>query len=103
MQVDLLLSKQRSLFVIGKTVLLAMLFTGVLIIGGSQLAFGAQLAINLNPDNNSAPFEMKYQKTVIIEYEDGGDIAKLLSGQQTSISISADTSFPGVQDLQNSF
>jgi len=87
--------------VIGKAPLLAVLITGVLIIGSSQLAFGAQLAINLNPDNNSSPFEMKYQKTLIIEYEEGGNIAKLLRAQVASISISADTSFPGVQDLQN--
>ncbi len=72
---------------IGKAALLAVLFSVVLIIGVSQPAFGAQLEINLNPDNNSSPFEMKYQKTLIIEYEDGGDIADLLRGQKPSVSF----------------
>jgi len=87
--------------VIGKAALLAVLFSVVLIIGVSQPAFGAQLEINLNPDNNSSPFEIKYQKTLIIEYEEGGDIANLLRGQKSSVSFSLDTSVPGVQDLQN--
>jgi len=40
--------------VIGKAALLAVLFSVVLIIGVSQPAFGAQLEINLNPDNNTS-------------------------------------------------
>ncbi|MFB5597464.1 MAG: hypothetical protein ACE5RJ_00380 [Nitrosopumilaceae archaeon] len=83
-----------------KTALLAVLFTGVLIFGGSQLAFGAQLAVNINPNANSSPFEMKYQKSIVIEYEDGGEIAKMLRGQEDKLFFSGDTSNPGVADLQ---
>ena len=83
-----------------KTALLAVLFTGVLIFGCSQLAFGAQLAISIPSDKNTAPFEMKYQKSVVIEYEEGGEIADLLRNQEVSIFMSEDTSNPGVADLQ---
>lgn len=83
-----------------KTVLLAVLFTGVLIFGSSQLAFGAQLSINVNPDTNSSPFEMKYQKSIVIEYEEGGEIAQLLRGQEAELFFSGDTSNPGVAELQ---
>lgn len=84
----------------GKAALLAILFTGVLIFGSSQLAFGAQLAANINPDGNSSPFEMKYQKSVVIEYEEGGEMAQLLRGQSAELFFSGDTSKPGVADLQ---
>jgi hypothetical protein len=44
---------------------------------------------------------MKYQKSVVIDYEDGGEIAQLLRGQDASLFFSEDTSNPGVADLQH--
>ena len=81
-----------------KTALLAVLFTGVLIFGGSQLAYGAQLSINVNPETNSSPFEMKYQKSVVIEYEDGGEIAQLLRVKQKILFSSRQIHL--IQELQ---
>ncbi len=84
-----------------RAVLIAVLFTGVLIFGGSQVAYGAQMFAYVNSNTNSSPFEMKYQKSVVVEYEEGGEIAQLLRGQESSIFFSGDTSNPDVADLQN--
>ena len=84
-----------------RRLLFVVLFTGFLIIGSSSPAFGAQLSTYINPDKPASEFEMKYQRTIIIEYNEGGQIADALRGQQGEISFSADSSNPEVADLEN--
>jgi len=85
--------------VLNKARIFAVLITTFLIVGVSQSAYGAQLSVNINPDNPVSQFEMKYQKTIFLEYEDGGDIADLLRGEKATIEFVADKSNPGVGNL----
>ena len=42
---------------------------------------------------------MTYQRSINIDYSDGGELAKTMNGKTERISFSADTSNPGVQSL----
>jgi hypothetical protein len=55
----------------------------------------------INPNNESSPFKMNYQKTVFIEYPNGGQLFDTLQGKEWSVIGSADSSNPGVQDLMD--
>ena len=44
---------------------------------------------------------MNYQKTVFIEYPNGGQLFDDLKGKEWTVAGSADSSNPGVQDLMN--
>ena len=77
------------------TVLLA----GLIVIGTSTPAWAAQLDARLNPNSDTSPFTMHYQKTVFIEYPNGGDLFDELQGKEWTVAGTADLSDPGVQDL----
>lgn len=81
-----------------KGILFAVFFS-VLLIGSSTLAWGAQLEARINPAVETADFEIKYQRTIFIEYNEGGDIADQLRGKKWEVTVSADSSNPGVRDL----
>ena len=89
---------KRSLFVFRAT-LFAIIFTVLLIIGSTSTVFGAQLDARLVPEADEAHFEIKYQRTIFIEYPEGGALAEELRGVNNEISITADSSDPGVQQL----
>lgn len=77
------------------------LFTGLLIIGSGTSAFGAQLDAKIIPDAESVKVKMTYQRTLSIVYNEGGEIANQLRGKSWEVTINADSSNPGVQDLIN--
>ena len=79
------------------TVLLAVL----IVVGTSTPAWAAQLDARINPKNESSPFKMNYQKTIFIEYPNGGQLFDDLRGKEWTIAGSADSSNSGVQDLMN--
>ena len=79
------------------TVLLAVL----IVASTSTSAFAAQLDARINPNNETSPFKMNYQKTVFIEYPNGGQLFDDLQGKEWTVAGSADSSNPGVQDLKN--
>ncbi len=80
---------------------LTVFVTGLIISGGSSVAFGAQMDAFVNPDKKSSPFEIKYQKTVFIEYQEGGQVADLLRGQTNTIQKTADLNDPGIKALRD--
>ena len=86
---------------IGKAGLFAIMFTSLLIIGGSQAAFGAQLNTFINPDKPSSEFSMRYQKTVFIEYPEGGALAEALRGTADTVTIKASTPDPAINELRD--
>ena len=49
----------------------------------------------------SEDVEIKFQRSVIINYDDGGAIADSLRGMKISKTFSADSSDPGVNDLRD--
>jgi hypothetical protein len=87
--------------VTSKGILFTVLFTGILIIGSSQAAFGAQLEALVDPNKDSAFIKMKYQRTVFIEYNDGGQLADILRNTSGEISISESTPHPDVVALRD--
>jgi len=84
-----------------KAILLTVLLAGLIVIGTSAPAFGAQLDVTLNPNNAESPFKMSYLKTVFVEYPNGGDLFDALGGTEWHVSGMADATNPGVQQLMN--
>lgn len=82
-----------------RAALLTFMLAGLIVIGTSSSAYAAQLDATINPQGDQSPFQMKYQKTVFIEYPQGGQLFDLLQGEEWRLSGSADSSDPGVQDL----
>ena len=77
-------------------------FVAVLIVvGASTPAWAAQLYVSIDPDDESSPFNVRYQKTVFIEYPKDGLIRDQLGGRDWQVAGSADSSNPGVQDLMD--
>lgn len=77
------------------TVLLATL----IVVSTSAPAWAAQLDATINPNNELSPFKMTYQKTVFIEYPNGGNLFDDLQGKEWRVSGTADSTNPGVQSL----
>ena len=82
-----------------KHTILIILVASIVVIGTSTPAWAAQLEARINPDNDSSAFSVNYQKVVFIEYPNGGDLFDELRGQEWTVSGSADSANPGVQDL----
>ena len=76
------------------TILLA-----TLIVGTSTPVWAAQLDARINPNSTTSPFSMNYQKTIFIEYPDGGKLFDELREKTWTLSGTADISNPGVQNL----
>ena len=79
----------------------ALLLSFLLIIGSTSSVFAIQLDARINPDTPTSNIEAKYQRTIFIEYNEGGLIADELSGQIKSKQVTADSSNSGVVDLMN--
>ncbi len=82
-----------------RAALFTFMLAGLIVIGTSSSAYAAQLDATINPQGDKSPFQMKYQKTVFIEYPQGGQLFDLLQGEEWRLSGSADSSDPGVQEL----
>ena len=77
-------------------------FVAVLIVvGASTPAWAVQMEASIDPDDESSPFNVRYQKTVFIEYPEDGLIRDQLGGQDWHLAGSADSSNPGIQDLMD--
>jgi len=84
---------------VSRAVILTVLLVGLVVIGTSSPAWAAQLDARINPNSDSSPFSMHYLKTVFIEYPNGGKLFDELNGQNWTVSGTADSTNPGVQDL----
>ena len=82
-----------------RAVLFTVLLAGLLIISTSSAAYAAQMDARINPNSNESFFKINYQKTVFIEYPDGGKLFDELHTKEWTITGTADSSNPGVQDL----
>ncbi len=81
--------------------LLTVLIAGLLVFGASSSAWAAQLNAQINPNNEESNFKVNYQKTVFVEYPDGGMLFDELRLKEWTISGTADSSNPGVQELMD--
>jgi len=69
-------------------------------IGGISPAFASsQLEVTIDPNSDTAIAKMTYQRSINIDYSDGGKLAETMNGLNKEISFSADSSNPGVQSL----
>ncbi|MGH1569198.1 MAG: hypothetical protein ACRBBZ_08510, partial [Nitrosopumilus sp.] len=84
-----------------RVVIMSVLLATLIVVGTSTPAFAAQLDAKINPNTETSPFKMNYQKTVFIEYPEGGNLFDVLRGQEWTVSGTADSSDPGVQELRN--
>ena len=82
-----------------KAALLTILLAGILIVGTSASAFGAQMNAQINPNSDQSFFKVNYQKTVFIEYPQGGNLFDELHTKEWTLGGTADSTNPGVQNL----
>jgi len=61
----------------------------------------SSLYAKINPEQPTSYFEIKFLRTVFIEYDEGGIFAGILSDRSWETRVSADSSNSGVKDLQN--
>jgi hypothetical protein len=87
---------------VSKAVLLTVLLAGILVLGTSSPAWAAQMDARINPNSDESSFKMNYQKTVFIEYPDGGKLFDELHLKEWTESGTADSSNPAVQKLTDS-
>ena len=68
-------------------------------IGGISPVFASsQLEVSIDPNSDTAIAKMTYQRSINIDYSDGGNLADM-NGLNKEISFSADSSNPSVQSL----
>ena len=77
------------------------LLASLIVIGASTPVWAAQLDAKINPNADTSPFKMNYQKTAFIEYPNGGNLFDMLRGHEWSVEGTADSTNPGVQNLMN--
>jgi len=83
--------------------LIITLFVGAIIaLGSIAPTFGsAQLETTLEDASGIALTKMTYQRTIWIDYSDGGSLANTLAGKNITMVFSVDSSAMGMQDLIN--
>jgi len=64
----------------------------------SPVLASSQLEVTIDPNSDTAIAKMTYQRSVNIDYSDGGNLADM-NGLSKKISFSADSSNPSVQSL----
>jgi len=84
---------------VSKAVITTVLLATLLVVGTSSPVWAAQLDARINPNSDSSPFSMNYQKTIFIEYPNGGKLFDELHDKTWTLSGTADISNPGVQNL----
>ena len=64
----------------------------------SPVFASSQLEVTIEPNSDTAIAKMTYQRSINIDYSDGGKLAEM-NGLSKEISFSADSSNPSVQSL----
>ena len=84
-----------------KTELLTISLVAIILSITITPAFGAQMDVRIDPTMTTTNAEIKYQRTIFIEYENGGQVADMMRGQTWSKVFYADSSTPGVNELRD--
>lgn len=79
--------------------LLTVATLGILIAGTFSPAFAAQLNWDAKEFGTAQNPKFTFQRTVFIEYKEGGAIADALRGQELTVDVTADSTTPGIQTL----
>jgi len=94
-------ASETKIFVTSRAAIFTLLLSAILVVGTISPVWAAQLEIRMNPEADFATGEMKYQKTVFIEYNEGGQIADQLRGKEFTVFFTADTTNSGVAKLRD--
>jgi len=78
--------------------IIAFLSIFITLSGISPVFASSQLEVTIDPNSDTAIAKMTYQRSINIDYSDGGELQKL-NGLTKEISFSANSSNPGVQSL----
>ncbi len=70
--------------------LFSVLVAAILVFGTFSAAEAAQLETRINPNTDTSEFKIRYQKTIFIEYPDGGQVADSLRGDSWTVTATAD-------------
>jgi len=74
--------------------------TGVICVSGIAPIFASsQLEVTIDPNSNTATAKMTYQRSISIDYSQGGNLADILSGKSDKIAFTASSSTPGMSSL----
>jgi len=81
--------------------LIITLFVGAVIaLGSIAPTFGsAQLEATLEDSTGNALAKMTYQRTIWIDYSDGGNLENILAGKNVTVVFSVDSSASGMKEL----
>jgi len=86
--------------VLKKSVVIIAFLSIFIVIGSISPVFASsQLEVTIDPNSDTAIAKMTYQRSINIDYSDGGDLAQKMNGLSKEISFSADSSNPSVQSL----
>jgi len=82
-----------------KSIMIVAFLSIIITIGGISPVFASsQLEVTIDPNSDTAIAKMTYQRSINIDYSDGGNLADM-NGLSKKISFSADSSNPSVQSL----
>ena len=82
-----------------RVVALTILLASILIVSSSSPAWAAQMDARINPNSDESFFKVNFQKTVFIEYPNGGTLFDELHTKEWTVSGTADESNPEVRAL----
>jgi len=83
-----------------KSIVIVAFLSIIITIGGiSPVLASSQLEVTIDPNSDTAIAKMTYQRSINIDYSDGGKLADTMYGLNKEISFSADSSNPNVRSL----
>jgi len=86
--------------VLKKTAVIIAFLSIFIAVGGISPVFASsQLEVTIDPNSDTAIAKMVYQRTINLDYSDGGNLAETMNGMSKEISFSVDSSNSGVQSL----
>jgi len=80
------------------TAIIAFLSFFIAISGISPVFASSQLEVTIDPNSDTAYAKMVYQRSITIDYSDGGKLAEM-NGKSEKISFTAIASNPGIESL----
>ena len=83
-----------------KLLIIALFVGAVIALGSIAPTFGsAQLEATLEDSTGNALTKMTYQRTIWIDYSDGGNLENILAGKNVTVIFSVDSSAMGMKEL----
>ena len=83
-----------------KTIMVIAFLSFFIAVGGISPVFASsQLEVTIDPNSDTAYAKMVYQRSISIDYSDGGKLAETMNGKSEKISFTAIASNPGIESL----